>query len=244
MRMRWIAAVGLGLVALGAYGLYESLLPPELVPPPRSDIVISGVTVIDPGAGRRTDQTIVVHDGRIFAVRPRAAGDPPPVCAGCYAVPGLIDAHVHTPPSLVPGNQRLFALLYLAYGVTSVRDMGQSDDSVATLAGDLNAGRIVGPHMYRCGPVLDGDPPGWPSALEVVTPAQGRAAVAMLAREGVDCIKVYNEVNRPTYDAIAQEAARHGLPMLGHVPFAVTLRGLHDFEAQHLTGFPYLPRPR
>jgi hypothetical protein len=244
MRMRWIAAAGLGLVALGTYGLFAGLVPPELVPPPRTDIVISGVTVIDPGAGRRANQTIVVHDGRIFAVRPREAGDPPPVCAGCYAVPGLIDAHVHTPPSIVPGNQRLFALLYLAYGVTSVRDMGQSDESVAGLAADLNAGRIVGPHMYRCGPVLDGDPPGWPSALEVVTPAQGRAAVAKLAREGVDCIKVYNEVNRPTYDAIAQEADRHGLPMLGHVPFAVTLRGLHDFEAQHLTGFPYLSRPR
>jgi hypothetical protein len=98
--------------------------------------------------------------------------------------------------------------------------------------------------MYRCGPVLEGEPPGWPSALVVVTAAQGKAAVERLAREGVDCIKVYNEVNRQTYDAIAAEAARHGLPVIGHVPFAVTLRGLHDFEAQHLTGFPYLTRPR
>ena len=51
-------------------------------------------------------------------------------------MPGLIDAHVHTPPKLAIGNQRLFALLYLAYGVTSVRDMGQTDDSIAALQAD------------------------------------------------------------------------------------------------------------
>ena len=244
MRKRWMAVATIGVVLVAGYATFESLLPPELAAPPRTDIVISGVTVINPGTARLSDQTIIVHDGRVVTVRPGQAGDPPSLCPGCYAVPGLIDAHVHTPPRIALGNQRLFALLYLAYGVTSVRDMGQSDDSIADLAADLNAGRIAGPHMYRCGPVLDGDPPGWPSALKVTTAAQGRAAVARLTAEGVDCIKVYNEVNRPTYDAIAAEAARHGLPLLGHVPFAVTLRGLHDFEAQHLTGFPYLSRPR
>ncbi len=244
--MRWFLGTSAGLVILAIVGVSgcATLLPPDLTPPPQSDIVISGVTIINPGVERLVDRTVIIHDGRIFSVRPRLADDPPPLCPGCFAIPGLIDAHVHTPPRIAFGNQRLFALMYLAYGVTSVRDMGQSEDSVATFASALNRGEIVGPHMYRCGPILDGDPPGWPAALKVVTAAEGTAAVARLASEGVDCIKVYNEVNRRTYDAIAAEAARHGLPLLGHVPHAVTLRHLYDFEAQHLTGMPYLTQPR
>jgi hypothetical protein len=97
--------------------------------------------------------------------------------------------------------------------------------------------------MYRCGPILDVEPPGWPSAWKVTTAAQAKAAVDELAKEQVDCVKVYNEVNRATYAAIAAEAAVYHLPMIGHVPHRVGLTGVHDFEAQHLTGVPYLTRP-
>ncbi|HEY4944230.1 MAG TPA: amidohydrolase family protein [Rhizomicrobium sp.] len=240
--LKWVGGVFAGLF-LAAGGLFYTLLPPSLPVPPQSDIVISGVTVINPGMDRLSDRTVVVHDGRIVAVRPRVATDPTPICRGCYVIPGLIDAHVHTPPSIAIGNQRLFALLYLEYGVTSVRDLGQSDTSIHALADDLNAGRIVGPHMYRCGPVLDGDPPGWPAAWKVTTAAQGKAAVDELVKEGVDCIKVYNEVNVATYRAIAAEAARFKLPLIGHVPHRVGLTGMRNFEAQHLTGVSYLSRP-
>ena len=109
----------------------------------------------------------MVRDGVIREVRPRLASDPEPVCTDCYAVPGLIDVHVHTPPRIVSGNQQLFALLYLAHGVTTVRDVGESESSVGELAARLNAASLVGPRMLRCGPVLDGDPPGWPVARVV-----------------------------------------------------------------------------
>ncbi|HEY1630936.1 MAG TPA: hypothetical protein VGF56_06445 [Rhizomicrobium sp.] len=243
--MGWVKWAGgaTAALAVGFAILFWALLPPDITPPPRTDRIISGVTIINPGVGRMANATIVIRDGRIVAVRARIASDPAPICPGCFAMPGLIDAHVHTPPWIALGNQRLFALLYLEYGVTTVRDLGQSDTSIHALADDLNAGRIVGPHMYRCGPVLDGDPPGWPSAWKVTTAAEGRAAVDALVKEKVDCIKVYNEVNRETYDAIAAEAARVHLPMIGHVPHRVGLTGLHDFEAQHLTGVPYLRFP-
>ncbi len=243
--MRWMKWIG-GAVAVltaGFAALFWALLPPDIAAPPRTDRIISGVTVFNPGIGRLANATIVIHDGRIVAVRARMASDPAPICPGCFAMPGLIDAHVHTPPWIALGNQRLFALLDLEYGVTTVRDLGQSDTSIHALADDLNSGRIVGPHMYRCGPVLDGEPPGWPSAWKVTTAAEGRAAVDALVEEKVDCIKVYNEVNRETYDAIAAEAARVHLPMIGHVPHRVGLTGMHDFEAQHLTGVPYLRFP-
>ncbi len=134
----WVSPADL---VVGAGLLVWLLLPPNLPVPPQADLVITGVTVINPGIGREIDRTIVIHKGRIAAVGPRRAGDPAPVCPGCFAIPGLIDAHVHTPPWIAIGNQRFFALMYLAYGVTTVRDLGQSDASVRDLADDLNTGR-------------------------------------------------------------------------------------------------------
>jgi hypothetical protein len=150
---------------------------------------------------------------------------------------------VHTPPQLAIGNQRLFSLLHLKYGVTSVRDMGQTDDSIAGLHGDLAGGRIAGPRMYRCGPVLDGDNPSWPSALSVVDAAQAISAVKRLKSEGANCIKTYTGLPKAAFDAAAAEAQRQGLPLVGHTPHAVNLRDVSDFEVQHFTGIPYLRKP-
>lgn len=224
--------------------LLFSLEPPEIEVPARSDLVVAGVRVIRPGRERLDDHSIVVRDGRIREVRPRRASDPEPICPGCYAVPGLIDAHVHTPPRVALGNQRLFSLLYLAHGVTTVRDVGASDGSVAALAAQLADASIAGPWMLRCGAVIDGDPPGWPMAEVVIRAEDGVRLVERLAQEGVDCIKVYNEISRDAFDAVARTARRHGLPLIGHVPHAVGLEHVEDFETQHLTGIPYLSRPR
>jgi cytosine/adenosine deaminase-related metal-dependent hydrolase len=220
------------------------LLPPALPTPARASLVISGVTVINPGVARLEDRSIVVRDGRIASVRPRRPGDPAPLCDGCFALPGLIDAHVHTPPRIAIGNQELFALLYLAHGITMVRDVGASDGSIAGLAERLAAGALPGPYMIRCGPVLDGDPPGWPIASVVRGAADAAPLVGRLADEGVGCIKVYNEVSKEAFEAIESAARSRGLPLIGHVPHSVGLGGVSDFESQHLTGVPYLHHPR
>jgi imidazolonepropionase-like amidohydrolase len=241
--MRWLLGL-VGGVGVFAAGLAFVLLPPHQDVPPRGNLIISGVTIFNPGRERIADQTIVIEGSRIAAVRPRQEGDPASLCEGCIAMPGLIDAHVHTPPRTIVGNQELFSLLYLAYGVTSVRDVGEADSSVASLARDLNAARIVGPRMFRCGPVIESEPSSWPAALVVETAEDATAAVDRLADEGVDCIKVYNELNADAYRAIAIATARHGLRLIGHVPHSVGLRGVHDFESQHMTGFPYIAHAR
>jgi hypothetical protein len=239
-----IALLSAGAIALALLLLFGRLSPAELPVPPYADVIISGVTVINPGIERLADYSIVVRGGRILEVRPGRPDDPTPLCSACYAVPGLIDAHVHTPPRVALGNQELFSLLYLAHGVTTVRDVGASEGSVAKLAARLNGGQLVGPRMFRCGPVLDGDPPGWPIATVVSGAESGAAIVDQLAEDGVDCIKVYNEMQPDAFAAVAAAAKRHALPLVGHVPHAVGLGQVSDFEAQHMTGVPYLSRPR
>lgn len=230
----------LGVLALAVSLGVWMLLPPDVPVPPRSDRMIAKVTIWNPGEPLQPDQTIVVKDGHIAEIRPSRPDDGPPICPDCITMPGLIDAHVHTPPQLAIGNQRLFSLLYLKYGVTSVRDLGQTDDSIADLQADIAGGRIAGPRMYRCGAVLDGERSSWPSALRIAGGPQAVSAVRTLKAGGASCIKAYTGLSRDAFKAAATEAKRQGLPLVGHTPHAVNLRDVSDFEVQHFTGLPYI----
>jgi hypothetical protein len=237
---------GMTLLAAGAVAIAAcasaplGLSAPQIRVPPQADAVISGVSILNPGTEALRDQTIVINAGRIAEIRPRIAGDPEPECPGCVAMPGLIDAHIHNPPKLALGNQELFALMYLANGVTTVRDVGATDDSVGALASRLNTGRLVGPRMFWCGRVLESAPLSFGSAREVDTAEQAELAVSELADQGVNCIKIYNNLKPEPYRAIRETAAKRGLPVIGHVPHQVGIANVFDFEAQHFTGVPYV----
>jgi len=224
--------------------VFYGLMPPDLAVSPQIKWVISDVTVVNPSISRVEHQTLIIEGGRIKEIRDHADTDPKSICKGCTVIPGLIDAHVHTPPSVVVGNQELFALMYLAHGVTSVRDVGQSEPGVKDFSQDLNQGNLVGPHMYRCGPVLEGNPPAWPVARIITNGEEGQKAVEELAADDVDCIKIYNEIDAEAYKKISETAKRYNIPVIGHVPHSVRLSGVSDFEAQHMTGVPYLTRKR
>ena len=241
--LKWIKYLALLLAVLISviiFVVFKLLLPPQINFPAKADQMIAGITVLNPGSTTLENHTIVVKNGRITEIRPTRTSDDPSICNGCFVVPGLIDAHVHTPPKIAFGNQELFSLLYLKYGVTSIRDVGQSEKSVAALAKKLNAQELVGPRMYSCGPVIDGNPPGWSFSEVAETAEDGIRIVRELAERGVDCIKVYNEIGAEAYGAIVREAAKHNLPVIGHVPHSVGLKGVRNFESQHLTGIPYV----
>lgn len=237
----FIALAGAAVFAIaGGSALALGLNPPRIEVPSQADAVISGVTVLNPGVSRSANQTIVVKGGKVVEVRARIASDPPPICDGCIAMPGLIDAHIHSPPRLAFGNQELFSLLYIAHGVTSVRDVGAIDDSVGSLVARTNSGQLLGPHMYWCGPVLESQPLSFGAARSVETEQEGRAAVLELADKVVDCIKTYNNLSPEAYRGIRAAAAERGLPVIGHVPHRVGIANIRDFESQHLTGLPYV----
>lgn len=242
MTMKWyhwgLASVA-GLIAvLGA--LVWLLTPPKIKAPPQQDRIISDVTVWNPGKTPITGQSIVIADGLITEIRGTRPDDPEPLCSGCYVMPGLIDAHIHTPPRLAIGNQRLFSLLYLHYGVTTVRDLGQLDDSLPKLMRNIDKGKVPGPRMYRCGPVLDGTPAAFQGALSLATAREGVNTVAELAAEGVSCIKTYDNLPADAFRGAAAEAARQNLPLVGHTPHGVKLSEIQNFEIAHFTGVPYL----
>ncbi len=243
-----IILVGFVLVfAAAAAGVLALLQPPRLPVPERGSFTLRDVTVINPGAERLAHVDVVVESGRIAALRPAAGHDPagPPdepgafSCLGCFALPGLIDMHAHLPPRVAVGNERLFSLLFLANGVTMIREIGSPDGSAYDVRDAIDSGEFPGPRVASCGWVLDGDPPARANNLVLRTPDDARAAVAEAVRHGARCLKLYNMLSREVVLALAEAAGEAGLPLTAHVPHAVSLLDApYLADVQHLTGVP------
>jgi hypothetical protein len=235
------------VVAIGSAVLvWRGLEPPKLPVPPRGGITVKDVTLINPGEGRIAHADIRIEDGVIRSIAPATPGrsESDVRCDGCFALPGLIDMHAHLPPRAAIGNERLFALLFLANGVTTIREMGSSDGAAYAIRDEIQAGEYPGPRVISCGLVLDGDPPTRPNNFVVRTPEEGRAAVAVAARHGARCIKLYNMLRRDVVLAIADAAARAGLPIVAHVPHSVSLlEAGYIADVAHFTGVPITSDP-
>jgi len=116
----------------------------------------------------------------------------------------------------------------VANGVTGIRDMASTLDFILELREATSSGLVLGPRIFAAGPILDDAPGDWPLRMRVKTAEDGRAAVQLLKRRGVDLLKVHDNTPRDAYFAIAAEARRQGLPLAGHVPLAVTIEEAID----------------
>ena len=202
------------------------------------------VSVIDArDSAPRRDQTVIVKGNRIEASG-GSASTPVPTGArivdasGKFMIPGLWDMHVHT---VTVGNERgaLFSL-YVANGVTGVRDMASDWDTVRRWRADIARGRLVGPRIVASGPYLEGGDVPIPHIL-TRTPEEGRAGVDSLIKLGVDFVKVHGQLNPSTYFAIARRARERGIPFAGHVSRAIGATAASDSgqrSIEHLLGIP------
>lgn len=210
--------------------------------PQDSSLAITHVTVIDgTDSMPRYDQTVVVRGNRIVSVAPSAMARIPPGArvvegSGKYLIPGLWDMHVHT--TVVRGRDVL--PLYVANGVTGVRDMAGDWDTLTAWRRDIAQGRLVGPRIVASGPYLEGDLIPIPHIL-ARTPDEARAAVDSLVRMGVDFVKVHGRLTPETYYAIARRARERGIPFTGHVPRTVGAGNASDSgqrSIEHLLTIP------
>ncbi len=198
-------------------------------------IVISHVTVINPGTSSvQPDTTVVINGARITAVSSGAGFEPPKNSRvidgrGKYLIPGLWDMHVHSAfGDWFPGGREIILPLFIANGVTGVRDMGGDVPVLFAWRKQIAEAQIVGPRMIISGPMLDGyladgKSLRFPSSVAITTPESAVAAVDSLKSQGVDFIKVQSEISHDAYLAAATEAHKQGVPIVGHVPTRVRL---------------------
>jgi imidazolonepropionase-like amidohydrolase len=171
-------------------------------------------------------QTVLVQGDRILSIGPVGKVIPGSNALqidgrGKYLMPGLVDMHIH-----LFNSKDL--LLYLANGVTTVRNLGgyAASDSILQIRREVAEGRRLGPAIYSSGNWLDGDPPYRKINTVVRTPAEARAVVERQRAEGYDFIKVYQNLSPRVYREIVRVARAQGIPVTGHIPTAVGVDGV------------------
>lgn len=210
-------------------------------------LVFSNVTVIDvTGGPPQRDKAVVIVGDRIARIGSAANVAAPKNAQvvdarGLYLVPGLWDMHVHV------WDADVAFPLFLANGVTGVRNTGGHPEGLKRWREELAASRRLGPHLIACGPVVDGDPPIHPDHSVVVhNAAEARTAVGRLQADRWDCIKVYDNLPRDAYFSVAAEAKTRNIPLVGHVPLSVTAVEASNSgqkSIEHLDGLDYAISP-
>jgi imidazolonepropionase-like amidohydrolase len=213
-----------------------------------NELFITDVTVIDAtGAPPQAHRSVIVRGDRIFAIVPREELEKTDKLAGTWVdgqgkflIPGLWDMHVHMVfGDWFPRGKEITVPLFIANGITGVRDMGGELQVLQQWRKEILAGRLIGPRIVMSGPMLDGPKPRFPSSIAISTPEDGRRAVDDLKHRGADFIKFQSLIPRDAVFAIADEARKQNIAFVGHVPDSVRASeasnaGQKSFE--HLIG--------
>lgn len=219
----------------------QSAGPPTATASAVQSTVYRNATLIDgSGAASRPNVSIVVEGDRIKAVLPSGEAEVAFRTAevvdanGLYALPGLIDTHVHyaTSPNRRMAEGQMRRSLYS--GVTAVRDMAGDTRALNELARASLLGEIPGPDVYyaalMAGPTFFQDRRTIASArgaeagqtpwMQAITDETDmKIAVAMARGTGASAIKIYADLPARLVAGITAEAHRQGLPVWTH--FAV-----------------------
>jgi imidazolonepropionase-like amidohydrolase len=197
-------------------------------------LVITNANIVDVTTGKIirnrllaiSGDTIKAVDDTKMAVKYKA--DRYIDAMGKYVMPGLWDMHVHFRggDSLIDANKALLPL-FLAYGVTTVRECGGDiTPSVMTWRKQTALGQLAGPRIFTSGPKLDGPPhPVWAGSLPVETPGEISKALDSLQEIHSDFVKIYDsKISHDAYLEIIRQAHKRGMKVTGHMPFTVELK--------------------
>src|SRR5262245_45984104 len=217
------------------------------LPAQQSPVAFVDVTVVPMDSERLLQhQTVITQSGRIAAVGAVRTTRLPKGAfkidgQGRFLMPGLADMHVHLnvqgPRGLMQNAD--YATLFIANGVTTVRNMWGNPDVLA-FRRSVESGELLGPQIYTTGALTDGNPPVRPTSRVVDTVSEAVEAVKADRREGYDAVKVYSKLSPEVYSAIVSTARQIGLPVYGHVPENVGVERvleLHQDSIEHVDGY-------
>ncbi|MEN8145859.1 MAG: amidohydrolase family protein [Gemmatimonadota bacterium] len=200
------------------------------VPPAKSaPLLIERIRLLDFQTGDFTEETsVLLRDGRIDRV-----GDLPGEdlvggverldAAGRFAIPGLIEPHMHVeaPWWLLEVDQSA----YIANGVTTVRDVGEPFYWAKSLAQRSKLTGAPLPRYMFTGEMLQhyvlggesGGSVGYAeSSMLVYDEETTRRTVREHRDQGVHAIKAYASLPMNLHRAVAEEARVQGLPVIAH----------------------------
>ncbi len=209
-------------------------------------LVLDGAQVIDgTGAAPIPRARIVVIGGRIANIGPLDQTQAPEGAehvdlSGKTILPGLIDLHFH-----IESDPKL-ALRQLSYGVTAFRDPGQWDDKFVELRQMVAADHLKAPHIFTCGPHIDGEHPAYPNdAVIARDPEEARRLAERNVEWGATALKIYFRLPLASARAVIEVCDAHHIPCTAHLEILdareALLSGLHGIEHVTSLGQSLLP---
>lgn len=205
-------------------------------------VLITNALIVDgSGTPAHGPRTIVIEGNRIVSVTPGTArplaGDKVIDAKGKYVLPGLINIHGHIQDERAgyPMRQDYELKLWLASGITSVRDLGSNFDKSKLLREQSEKNSVVAPRLFLY-PVWGLNP-----APSAANEAAIRARVRMLRASGADGIKFF-EISDWAMRIMQNEAHEQGLRTAHHAAVSET-NALHDIKygttsIEHWYGIP------
>jgi imidazolonepropionase-like amidohydrolase len=204
---------------------------------PEKTVIYTHANLIDgTGAPLQPDMAIVTRGEKIVAVVTAAQAGSYKDAAiidmhGQYALPGLIDSHVHL--ATAPNRRFAEALLRrdVYSGITAVRDMAGDTRALGDYSRAATMNEMPSPDIYyaalMAGPEFFKDPrtaaatqghiPGQVPWMRAITPQTNmQIAVAEAHGTGATAIKIYADLPAPLIDAIVSEAHRQGMLVWAH----------------------------
>jgi len=157
---------------------------------------------------------VLLKGGRIIAIS--TAGDEKRPAehhidaAGRVLLPGLIDSHTHI--GFWEGG------LHIAAGVTTVRDMGNDNDTLQQLIGQEQAGTLLAPHVVAAGFIEGESPHASRSGFVIKNLDEAKHAVDWYHEHGYPQIKIYNSFPKEILPEVAAYAHEKGMRVSGHIP--------------------------
>jgi len=188
---------------------------------PRGPLVITHARVFEPERLRMSPPaTIVISGNRVAQVGPDGTIPIPRDAevvdaAGKSVLPGLWDMHVHL-------DFESGALMNIAAGVTSVRDLANDTDRLLDARRGYDEGTTIGPRVILAGFVDGPGPYAGPTKVLVDSPGEAIKAVDRYKSLGYEQIKIYSSVKPELVPVIIERAHRHGMRVSGHVPAFMT----------------------
>ncbi len=195
-------------------------------------VAFTNVSIIDvTGGPLQHNMTLVINGNHITALGETASTSVPTDAlvvdaAGKFVIPGLWDMHVHTLSTWPVADSTVdlpdtFFPLFVANGVTGVRDMNGSIEVLHRARARVQNGLMVGPRVVSAGLIVDGA--NWPfGSIAVASHEDGRDAVYQLAEAGAEFVKVGGLTPREAYFGVVEAVKELNLPLSGHVPLQIT----------------------
>jgi len=196
--------------------------------------VIKNISIIDPVDGLQLNKHVVITNDIITMILDndnKLIADHENTIDGTtkYLIPGLWDSHIHFSydTNLAPYMPGLF----LAHGITSVRDTGGPIEFVLKMKDLSLKDPVKNPNIYFAGPLIDGTPnvynnssPSFPLlSIENSGIIEIESNVLGIIEKEVDFLKAYEMLTENQFLALMRIAKKRNLNVTGHIPLSMTL---------------------